>query len=112
MASGRSFKLSSGYSMPAIGLGTWVRRFRPHARRRETRIDLVFQQQSKKDEVRDAVTTALQSGYRHIDAAAVYGNEQEVGDGIKASGIPREEIFVRLRDSERVRHIATIFPQD
>lgn len=56
----------------------------------------MFLQQSKKDEVRDAVATALQSGYRHIDAAAVYGNEQEVGDGIKASGIPREEIFVRL----------------
>lgn len=52
------------------------------------------QQQSKNDEVRDAVTTALEAGYRHIDAAAVYGNEKQVGDGIKASGIPRGEIFV------------------
>lgn len=47
-----------------------------------------------KDEVQHAVTAALQCGYRHIDAAAVYGNEAEVGEGIKASGIPREEIFV------------------
>lgn len=33
-------------------------------------------------------------GYRHIDAAAVYGNEKEVGEGIRASGVPREEIFI------------------
>ncbi|KAJ6014370.1 Aldo/keto reductase [Penicillium herquei] len=73
MASGRTYKLSSGYSMPAVGLGTW---------------------QSKNDEVRDAVKTALEGGYRHIDAAAVYGNEKQVGDGIKASGVPRSEIFL------------------
>lgn len=44
--------------------------------------------------MQNAVTAALQNGYRHIDAASVYGNEREVGDGIKASGVPREEIFV------------------
>jgi len=44
--------------------------------------------------VRNAVTVALKCGYRHIDAAAVYGNEEEVGAGIKESGVPREEIFV------------------
>lgn len=38
--------------------------------------------------------SALEIGYRHIDAAAVYGNEAEVGEGIKASAVPREEIFV------------------
>ncbi|QKX56056.1 uncharacterized protein TRUGW13939_03156 [Talaromyces rugulosus] len=75
MASGQTFRLSSGYSMPAIGLGTW---------------------QSRNDEVRDAVKTALEAGYRHIDAAAVYGNEKQVGDGIKASGVPRGEIFVSI----------------
>lgn len=37
---------------------------------------------------------ALKSGYTHIDAAAVYNNEKEVGDGIKASGVPRKDIFV------------------
>lgn len=40
------------------------------------------------------MTASLKCGYRHIDAAAVYGNESEVGEGIKASGVPREEIFV------------------
>ncbi|RAK79350.1 aldo/keto reductase [Aspergillus fijiensis CBS 313.89] len=73
MASGRTFKLNSGYEIPAVGLGTW---------------------QSKPNEVREAVVAALKGGYRHIDAAAIYGNEQEVGDGIKASGVPREEIFL------------------
>jgi len=73
MALNRSFKLSSGHSMPAVGLGTW---------------------QSKPHEVEVAVKEALLAGYRHIDAAAVYGNEAEVGDGIKASGIDRKDIFI------------------
>ncbi|RAL06957.1 aldo/keto reductase [Aspergillus homomorphus CBS 101889] len=73
MASGHTFKLNSGYEIPAVGLGTW---------------------QSNKNEVREAVIAALKGGYRHIDAAAIYGNEQEVGDGIKASGVPREKIFL------------------
>ena len=38
---------------------------------------------------------ALQIGYRHIDCAPVYQNEEAVGRGIKASGVPREELFVR-----------------
>jgi L-glyceraldehyde reductase len=74
MALNRSFKLNSGYSIPAVGLGTW---------------------QSKPNEVKDAVAAALKVGYRHIDAAAAYGNEIEVGEGIKASGIDRKDIFVR-----------------
>jgi glycerol 2-dehydrogenase (NADP+) len=69
--------LNNGLSIPAIGLGTW---------------------QSKAGEVQDAVYHALKSGYRHIDAAFVYGNENEVGAGIKAAldtGIvTREDIFV------------------
>ncbi|GKZ22078.1 hypothetical protein AbraIFM66951_008817 [Aspergillus brasiliensis] len=73
MALNRTFKLNTGYDMPAVGLGTW---------------------QSKKDEVRDAVIAALKCGYRHIDAAAVYGNEREVGDGMRLSGVPREDIFL------------------
>jgi len=75
MAMNRSFKLNSGYSIPAVGLGTW---------------------QSGPNEVKEAVTEALKIGYRHIDAAAVYGNEAEVGQGIKASGVDRKEIFVRF----------------
>lgn len=44
--------------------------------------------------MKNAVELALKSGYRHVDAAAVYDNEKEVGDGIKASGVPRKDIFV------------------
>jgi L-glyceraldehyde reductase len=40
------------------------------------------------------VETALKLGYRHIDAAAVYGNEQEVGEGIRNSGVDRKDIFI------------------
>jgi L-glyceraldehyde reductase len=74
MALNRSFKLNSGYSIPAVGFGTW---------------------QSKPNEVRQAVTAAIKSGYRHIDAAAAYNNEVEVGEGIKASAVDRKDIFVR-----------------
>jgi L-glyceraldehyde reductase len=45
--------------------------------------------------VENAVKTALQIGYRHIDCAPIYENEVAVGKGIKASKIPREELFVR-----------------
>ncbi|KAI6784252.1 uncharacterized protein J7T54_004798 [Emericellopsis cladophorae] len=51
-------------------------------------------QQSKPKEVARAVEEALRLGYRHIDAAATYDNEEEVGAGIKASGVPRSEIFL------------------
>lgn len=67
------FKLNSGASIPSVGLGTW---------------------QSPKGEVRDAVCHALKSGYRHIDCAWGYQNEDEVGEGIKLSGVPREEIWI------------------
>ncbi|KAJ4264327.1 hypothetical protein NW762_005523 [Fusarium torreyae] len=73
MSSGRTFKLNSGYSIPAVGLGTW---------------------QSGPNEVAYAVEYALKHGYRHIDGAACYDNEREVGAGIKASGVPREELFL------------------
>ena len=62
--------------MPAVGLGTW---------------------QSGPNEVRKAVKAALDAGYRHIDTALAYGNENEVGQGIKESGVPREEIWVTTK---------------
>jgi len=65
--------LNNGQEMPLLGLGTW---------------------KSAPGEVARAVEHALRSGYRHIDGAAVYGNEKEVGEGIKASGVKREDIFV------------------
>lgn len=70
------FTLNTGAKIPAVGLGTW---------------------QSKPGEVREAVKVALQSGYRHIDTALAYGNEKEVGEGIKDSGVPREEIWVTTK---------------
>ncbi|KAJ5556787.1 hypothetical protein N7494_000702 [Penicillium frequentans] len=71
-----TFKLNSGYEIPAIGLGTWAQHsFKPY-------------------EVEKAVEHALRYGYRHIDAAACYQNEKEVGNGWKKSGVPREEIFI------------------
>ncbi|KAJ5610535.1 hypothetical protein N7510_007254 [Penicillium lagena] len=73
MSLGRTFKLNSGHEIPAVGLGTWL---------------------SKPHEVENAVETALRLGYRHIDAAACYLNENEVGNGWKKSGVPREQIFI------------------
>jgi diketogulonate reductase-like aldo/keto reductase len=87
MAMNRSFKLNSGYSIPAVGLGTW---------------------QSGPNEVKEAVAAALKIGYRHIDAAAVYGNEAEVGQGIKASGVDRKDVFVRILPHEIVMNMADI----
>ena len=70
-------KLSSGDEMPAFGLGTW---------------------KSKPGEVTAAVKYALEIGYRHLDCAFVYGNEHEVGQGIKQAmeglKIERKEIWV------------------
>lgn len=45
-------------------------------------------------EVAHAVKTALQHGYKHLDLAWIYNNEQEVGQGIRDSGVPRSEIFI------------------
>ncbi|KAH8880849.1 aldehyde reductase [Thozetella sp. PMI_491] len=73
MSSSRTITLNSGYEIPVVGLGTW---------------------QSRPNEVAKAVEFALKCGYRHIDAAACYENEIEVGAGIRASGVPRSEIFL------------------
>ncbi|PGG99980.1 hypothetical protein AJ79_08342 [Helicocarpus griseus UAMH5409] len=72
----QTFTLNTGDKIPAIGLGTW---------------------QSKPNEVKEAVKIALQKGYRHIDTALAYGNEHEVGQGIKESGVPREEIWITTK---------------
>ncbi|OAA53565.1 Aldo/keto reductase [Cordyceps fumosorosea ARSEF 2679] len=71
-----TFTLNTGDKIPAIGLGTW---------------------QSKPHEVRAAVEAALRAGYRHIDTAAAYGNESEVGAGIKASGVPRDQVWLTTK---------------
>ena len=71
----KTYTLNTGAKMPVVGLGTW---------------------QSKPNEVRHAVRDALKAGYRHIDTALAYGNENEVGQGIKDSGVPREEVCDRM----------------
>lgn len=71
-----TFSLNTGDKIPALGLGTW---------------------QSKPNEVAKAVEVALRKGYRHIDTAAAYGNEAEVGAGIKASGVPRKDIWITTK---------------
>ncbi|KIW10728.1 hypothetical protein PV08_10027 [Exophiala spinifera] len=73
-------KLNTGATLPALGLGTW---------------------QSPEGQVRAAVTSAIQSGYRHLDCAYVYGNEREVGEGIReglaAAGISRSDLFITTK---------------
>ncbi|KAI8843039.1 putative reductase [Chytridium lagenaria] len=74
--SATTVKLNSGTSIPQVGLGVW---------------------QTSPNEAVDVILEALKAGYRHIDTAALYGNEAEVGEAIRRSGIPRQEIFVTTK---------------
>jgi 2,5-diketo-D-gluconate reductase A len=69
-------KLNDGYSIPQLGLGTWP-------------LD--------DEQVSAAVVRAVDAGYRHIDTAVKYGNEKGVGDGIRASGVDREDLFITTK---------------
>lgn len=71
-----TIKLASGYEMPIVGLGTYSLHGENCIR---------------------SVRNALASGIRKFDTASVYGNEEEVGKGIRESGLPREEIFVTTK---------------
>ena len=68
-----TYELNNGVKIPKLGLGTWL-------------ID--------NEKVVEVVKTALAAGYRHIDTAQAYGNEEGVGKAIRESNTPREEIFV------------------
>jgi diketogulonate reductase-like aldo/keto reductase len=68
--------LNNGVEMPALGLGVF---------------------QTPADETRDAVRAALSTGYRHIDTAAAYGNEREVGEAVHASDLNRSEVFLETK---------------
>jgi len=68
--------LPGGGSMPLLGFGTW---------------------QITGSECYDAVRTALDVGYRHLDTAHVYRNEEEVGRALADSGVPRDEVFVTTK---------------
>lgn len=71
-----SLPLNDGHRIPQIGLGTWP-------------LD--------DEQLADAIVVAAELGYRHIDSATRYGNETGVGEGIRRTGIPREEFFVTTK---------------
>jgi diketogulonate reductase-like aldo/keto reductase len=70
-------KLPGGARMPVLGLGVW--------------------QMAAGTETEQAVTWALEAGYRHIDTASMYHNEQSVGAALNGSGLPRDEVFVTTK---------------
>ncbi|MEV6703146.1 aldo/keto reductase [Streptomyces sp. NPDC051453] len=72
----QTLTLNNGVRMPGLGLGVF---------------------QTPPDETQNAVRAALDLGYRHIDTAAAYGNEREVGQAIRDSAVPRDDIFVETK---------------
>ena len=68
--------LNNGVEMPALGFGVF---------------------QTPPEESVAAVETALRTGYRHIDTAAAYGNEREVGEAVRRSGLERSELFIETK---------------
>ena len=74
---GRTRRLADGNQIPVLGLGVWQV---PNGR-----------------ETLNAVLWALQLGYRHIDTAQAYGNEASVGEALRRSGIPREQVFITTK---------------
>jgi 2,5-diketo-D-gluconate reductase A len=81
-SSGPSVTLNDGTSVPAVGLGVW---------------------QTPAEDTERAVSAALSAGYRHVDTAAAYGNEEGVGRAVAASGLPRDDVYVvtKLWNSEQ-----------
>lgn len=76
-ADGKTRLLADGNQMPMLGLGVW--------------------QVPNGPECVNAVRWALEAGYRHIDTAQAYGNENSVGQGLRESGVPREEVFITTK---------------
>ena len=74
--SSSSFTLNNGVQIPAVGFGVF---------------------QTPPDETISAVQTALEVGYRHIDTAAAYGNERQVGEALRRSDVDRSEVFVETK---------------
>lgn len=71
-----SIRLNDGVEIPQIGFGVW---------------------QIENAEAPKAVRTAIEAGYRSIDTAAIYGNEDGVAAGIRAAGVPREQLFITTK---------------
>lgn len=77
-----TYTLSNGVEIPKLGLGTWF-------------IDNA--------NAASAVTAAVKIGYRHLDTAQAYGNEEGVGEGIRTSGVSRDELFVTTKLAAEVK---------
>lgn len=73
---GNRLRLNDGHSIPQLGLGLW---------------------QIPAETTAEVVARALRMGYRLLDGAALYGNEEGLGQGLRASGVPREEVFVTTK---------------
>jgi 2,5-diketo-D-gluconate reductase A len=71
-----TFTLNNGVEIPVLGLGVF---------------------QSSPDDTARAVRTALEVGYRHVDTAAAYGNERQVGEGLRGSGVDRADVFLETK---------------
>jgi 2,5-diketo-D-gluconate reductase A len=71
-----TFTMNNGVEIPALGFGVY---------------------QAAPEETIAAVESALQTGYRHVDTAAAYGNEREVGEAIRRSGLSRDEVFIETK---------------
>lgn len=80
-----TFPLSNGVSIPKLGLGTWM---------------------IPDDDAERVVRDALAIGYRHIDTAQAYANERGVGEGVRGSGVPREQIFVTTKLAAECKNYA------
>jgi diketogulonate reductase-like aldo/keto reductase len=78
----QTYTLSNDVAIPKLGLGTWF-------------ID--------DDKAAQAVGDAVQIGYRNIDTAQAYGNERGVGEGVRTSGVPREELFVSTKLAAEIK---------
>lgn len=83
-----TFTLTNGVRIPKLALGTWLMR---------------------NEQIVQAVKEAVSMGYRHIDTAQAYRNEQGVGEGIRLSGIPREQIFVTSKVAAACEVLKEIF---
>jgi len=77
------FKLSNGVEIPCVGFGTF--------------------QAADGDECTNAVIAAIEAGYVHIDTAQGYQNEESVGNAVKKSGVPREELFITTKLTNKIR---------
>ena len=71
-----NFELNNGVKIPALGLGTWL---------------------LNDEQTEQAVIDAISLGYRHIDTAQAYGNEKGVGEGVRKSGVDRQELFITTK---------------